>query len=122
MTRDIPRSEWRQALDVFSRQHAGWIVRVSVRGPDGLVRIEARDLPLQGVSADAPGAERVAIMVGASPDDHVTHEVTGPIALTIEENGEGAARGLRIEAADGSTTRLDVRAPLPPEEGAGVPR
>ena len=39
MTRDIPRDQWREELDSFSRQHEGWIVRVEVTGPDGQSRM-----------------------------------------------------------------------------------
>jgi hypothetical protein len=120
-SRDIPRDRWRDELDSFSRQHEGWIVRVEVIGPDGQVRTEARNLPLQGVSADSPHSDRVAIMIGERPDAHVTHEVVKPVAVEIEQTDAGAERGLKIQAADGSTTRVEFRSPIRPEEVDGMP-
>jgi hypothetical protein len=121
MTRDIPRDQWREELDSFSRQHEGWIVRVEVTGPDGQTRTEARDLPLQGVSTDSARSDGVAISVGQSPDDHVTHEVNNPVTIAIERTEAGAERALRIRARDGSTTTVEFRSPMRPEEVDGIP-
>jgi hypothetical protein len=120
MTRNIPRNQWREELDSFSRQHEGWIVRVDVADADGTVRTEARDLPLQGVSADAPQTNRVDIMVGERPGDHVTH-VADATDLTIETTDAGAERGLRIRAADGSTTTVEFRSPMRAVDVDGMP-
>jgi uncharacterized protein DUF5335 len=113
-THDIPRAQWRTELDSFSRQHEGWIVRVKVTGADGRVRTEADDLPLQGVSADSPRTDGVAIIVGQSVDDHVTHEVARPVTIVIEHNDGGEERALSIRADDGSTTTVEFRAPMGP--------
>jgi hypothetical protein len=118
--RDIPRDRWRDELDSFSRQHEGWIVRVEVTGSDGRQRTEARDLPLQGVSADSQDASRVAIMVGQKPAGHVTHEVADPVDIVIEQTDAGAERALRIRAADGSTTTVEFRSPMRPEQVDGI--
>ena len=74
-TRDIPKDRWCDELDTFSRQHEGWIVRVDVSGADGTTHTQARDLPLIGVSCDAPQSDRIAIMAGNRVDDHLTHEL-----------------------------------------------
>jgi hypothetical protein len=119
-TREIPRDQWREQLDSFSRQHEGWIVRVEITDADGQRRTEARDLPLQGVSADSPRSDAVAITVGQSPDDHVTHEVSQPVGIAIEQTDAGAERGLRIRARDGSTTTVEFRSPMKAEDVDGV--
>jgi hypothetical protein len=121
VTRDIPRDQWREELDTFSRQHEGWIVSVEITDPDGQCRTEARDLPLQGVSTDSPRSDGVAIIVGQSPDDHVTHEVSQPVAIAIDETDAGAERALCIRARDGSTTTVEFRSPMRPEEVDGIP-
>jgi hypothetical protein len=120
-TRDIPRDQWREELDSFSRQHEGWIVRVEVIGPDGHKRTEARDLPLQGVSANSPRAKGIVISVGQRPNDHLTHEVSNPITVAIDQTDAGAERALRIRARDGSTTIVEFRSPMRPEEVDGLP-
>ncbi len=121
-TRAIPRDQWQTELDAFSRQHEGWIVDVEVSGADGRMLTEARDLPLQGVSTDAPQSDRIAIMAGERPDDHVTHEVDRAVAVAIEATDTGAECGLRIDAADGSITRVEFRSPMRPEDVDGVRR
>ena len=110
-TREIPRDQWRQQLDSFSRQHEGSIVRVQVTDPNGETHTEAHDLPLQGVSADSPLRAGVAIIVGHEPDDHLTHEVADPVNIAIEQTDGGAERALRIRAGDGSTTTVEFRSP-----------
>ena len=83
--------------------------------------MEARDLPLQGVSTDSPRSDGVAISVGQSPDNHVTHEVSNPVTIAIERTEAGAERALRIRARDGSTTTVEFRSPMRPEEVDGIP-
>jgi hypothetical protein len=120
MTRNIPREDWCEELDSFSRQHEGWIVNVRVSDADGTVHTEAHDLPLVGVSCDAPSRARVDIMVGDRPSDHVTH-IVEPVDVALEVTHEGAERGLRIRAADGSTTLVEFRSPMRAEDVDGLP-
>lgn len=120
--RDIPRDNWRTELDSFSRQHEGWIVRVDVTDASGNHRVEAENLPLQGVSTDSPNNRTVEIMVGEQADDHVTHEIARPVSIAIEQTDGGAERALCIKGDDGSTTVVEFRAPARPEQVDGVPK
>lgn len=119
--RDIPRDRWREELDSFSRQYEGWIVRVDVT-EGGATRTEARDVPLYGVSVDSPRFDAIAVIVGHEPANHVTHEVARPVAVSIEQTDAGAERALRIRSDDGSTTTVEFRSPMRPEEVDGMPR
>jgi len=120
-TREIPRERWREELDSFSRQHEGWIVRVDIT-ESGQTRTEARDVPLYGVSVDNPRKDAIAVVVGHEPVDHVTHEVMRPVAVSIEQTDSGAERALRIRADDGSTTTVEFRSPMRPDEVDGKVR
>jgi hypothetical protein len=120
MTRNIPRGEWRGELDSFSRQHEGWIVSVTVAGADGAVQTEARDLPLQGISTDSPASDRVDIMIGEQARGRVTH-VVDPVDVAINMTDDGAERGVRIRAADGSTTTVEFRTPMHADQVDGLP-
>jgi len=120
MTRNIPRDDWRGELDSFSKQHEGWIVSVTVAGADGAVQTEARDLPLQGISADSPANSRVDIMIGERPKSHVTH-IVDPVDVAVNVTDQGAERGLRIRAADGSTTTVEFRSPMRAVDVDGLP-
>jgi Family of unknown function (DUF5335) len=120
MTRKIPRHEWRDELDSFSKQHEGWIVSVKVAGANGAIQTEARELPLQGVSADSPANNCVDIMIGERAKSHVTH-VVDPVDVSIDLTDEGAERALRIRGADGSTTTIEFRSPMRAADVDGMP-
>jgi hypothetical protein len=117
---DIPRESWRDELDSFSRQHEGWLVSVTSTQPDGDDGVEAHDVPLQGVSPASPRLERIAIIVGRG-SGHITHEVHHPTRLARDLTAEGATRSLLIEGEDGTTTRVEFRSPMRPEDVDGVP-
>ena len=108
-TRDIPREEWRHELDRFSRDHEGCVARVSITTPDGKAHVEARDLPLQGVSTDSPRNTAIAIELGDRPDDHLTHEVPSPVAIALEESASGDDTAVSIRSADGTTVQVECR-------------
>ena len=121
-TRDIPKDRWCDELNTFSRQHEGWIVRVDVSGADGTTRTQARDVPLIGVSCDAPKSDCIAIMAGSRTDDQLTHEIASTVSVAIDETDTAAERGLRIRSADGSETRVEFRSPKRTDEVDGMPR
>ena len=57
-TQEILRNEWAKFFDGFSLRHQGWLVTVEVFGSDIGAQVEARELPLQGITAELkPGAE-----------------------------------------------------------------
>jgi hypothetical protein len=115
-TREIPRESWIEFLDGFSRRHEGWLVNVEVLGAAG-AQTEARERPLEGVSAD-PGGRRIAITLG--PSERLTeHFVESPSHVRVLERG-GADLSLQIETSGGDTTLVTFRSPLPPEMVDGV--
>jgi Family of unknown function (DUF5335) len=118
--RTVARDSWREQLDSFSRQHEGWIVSVSTRGPNGKVAVAAHDVPLRGVSAGSPRSDDIAIMVGGGRS-HLTHEVHDATALQIDVNANDAERALIIQGGDGTTTTIEFRSPMRPEEVDGLP-
>jgi hypothetical protein len=119
--RVIPRHEWRETLDGFSRSHEGWIVRVAVTEPDGRVHVEAQDLPLQGVAAELSRTATIALMVGDRPETHLTHQVTDPQAIEFEQTETGAIAALVVRSGDGTKTSVEFRSPARPEEVDGLP-
>ncbi len=121
-TQEIPRDQWTPFLNQFSRQHEGWLVTLEVFAPDVGAQEEASDLPLAGITI-ASGAnepETIAINVGKSPEDHVTHTINGPEHLWLEQTPEGADAALEIESEGETKTLLRFRSPLPSEMVDGV--
>jgi hypothetical protein len=121
-TQEIPRDEWKTFLDRFSRQHEGWLATLEVLSADLGAQKEARDLPLRGITATSrdSASETIAISLGKTPEDHVTHTITGPTHVWLEQTSQGANAALEIESADEVKTLLRFRSALPPEMVDGV--
>jgi hypothetical protein len=120
-SQEIARQDWTRELDMFSREHEGWIVSVHVIDPNGREQTEVRTLPLHGVSVDDPQKTKVAITVGHSGHAHFTHQISEPVRILVERTDAGADCGLSIRAADGSTTSVEFLSPMHPDEVDGLP-
>jgi hypothetical protein len=121
-TREIPRDEWNAFFEMFSKQHEGWLATVEVLGPDIGAQAEAHELPLVGITADSKGgdADAVSIIVGKAAEDHVTHIVTRPAHVRLEQTESGADEALQVEAADGTTALVRFRFAMLPELVDGI--
>ena len=112
-TREIPRTEWVAFFDSFGRQHEGWRITLEVFGLEIGDQIEERELALEGVTAElADAGDKIEIMIGAKPDDHITHTISAPTQLSLEQTDEGADLVLAIKAADGTMTLLRFRSAM----------
>lgn len=116
-TQEIPKKEWTEFFDSFSRKHEGWLVSLEIFGPEIGAQIEERELALEGITAawDETEGNSIMIMTGAKPDDHITHSVTSPISVSLEQTDEGADAALAIKSEDGLTTLLRFRSAVLPE-------
>jgi hypothetical protein len=121
-TREIPRDEWLTFFDAFSRQHEGWLATVQVLGEEIGAQTEANELPLVGVTADLKDGEddTVAIIMGEAAEDHITHTVTRPAHVRLEQAEGGADEALEVESADGTRTLLRFRSAVLPEMVDGI--
>ena len=123
-TQEIPRDEWSPFLERYSRQHEGWLATLEVFGPEIGAQQEARDLPLEGITAASKdgnaGTASISISLGNTPDDHVTHTITDPTRLWLEQTSQGANAALEIESAGEVKTLLRFRSALPAEMVDGI--
>lgn len=121
-TQEIPREEWTTYLDRFTQQHEGWLVTLEVMGTDIGAQQEVRDLPLEGITAASKdgATESIAINLGKTPEDHVTHTITKPARIWLEQTSQGANAALEIESADELKTLLRFRSALPADMVDGV--
>jgi len=123
-TQEIPRDEWSPFLERYSRQHEGWLATLEVFGPEIGAQQEARDLPLEGITATSKdgnaGTASISISLGNTPDDHVTHTITDPTRLWLEQTSQGANAALEIESAGEVKTLLRFRSALPAEMVDGI--
>jgi hypothetical protein len=121
-TQEIPREAWNDFFDVFSRQHEGWLATLEIFGPDLGAQEEAHELPLEGISiaSGGSGADAIAINLGKTAEDHVTHTITKPEHVWLEQTSGGANTALEIESENQNKSLLRFRSTLPPEMVDGV--
>jgi hypothetical protein len=121
-TQEIPRQEWNSFFDSFSRRHEGWLATLEVLDPDAGAQEEAHDLPLEGVSvaSEADKSKSIAINMGKTPEDHISHTITKPQHVWLEKTDDGADAALEIESADEAKTLLRFRSPMLPEFVDGI--
>lgn len=122
-TQTIPREQWNNFFDSFSRQHEGWLTTLEVFDNDIGAQEEARELPLSGISlSSAKDEDSIALMLGKEPGDHITHIIGEPEQVWVETTSEGVNSALEIEAKDHTKTLLRFRSPILPELVDGVVR
>ena len=116
-TKEIPKNEWPEFFDSFSRQHEGWLVTLEIFGTDIGAQVEERELAFEGIvdEWDEVQGNEIVIMIGAKPDDHITHSISRPTQVSLEQTNEGADAALAIKSGDGTTTLLRFRSPMLPE-------
>ncbi|HLE61616.1 MAG TPA: DUF5335 family protein [Pyrinomonadaceae bacterium] len=121
-TKEIPRSEWPEFFDSFSRKHEGWLVTLEVLGADIGAQVEGRELSLEGIVSewDEVHGDEIAVMIGGTPGDHITHNISRPTQVSLEQTDEGADAALAIKASDETTTLLRFRAAVLPELVDGI--
>jgi len=112
-TEEIPRDEWIQFLDEFTREHQGWPVNVEVLDEELGAQTQVRDAPLQGISADVrpAGNHNVSIIVGEEQNPSLTHIVPNTRHVRVARSEDGDDEALEIEAADGSRTLVRFQLP-----------
>jgi hypothetical protein len=116
-TQEIPKSEWTGFFDSFSRKHEGWLVSLEMFGPEIGAQVEERNLALEGITDEWTETEgnRIMIMTGVKPDDHITHSIAHPTQVSLEQTDEGADAALAIKSEEGVTTLLRFRSAVRPE-------
>ena|SRR5438270_7560212 len=120
--REIPRDEWAEFLETFSRQHEGWLVTVEVLGAEIGTQVEAEEKPLAGITAEQKGGSEnsISVTVGLTPAERVTHNIQAPTQVRIEQTENGADMALQIESAGGVTTLVRLRSAILPEMVDGI--
>lgn len=113
-TREIPRTEWTSFFDRFSRRHEDWSVTIEVFGTEIGAQTEAHEVSLAGITAElGQTSDKIEIMIGSKPDDHVSHIISAPAEVSFEID-ERSDETVAIKAADGTTTLLRFRSAIPP--------
>jgi len=116
-TLEIPKNEWTVFFDGFSQRYEGWLVNVEIFSPEIGAQVEQRELALEGITVewDETECNKIMIMTGVKPDDHITHSIARPTQVSLEQTDEGADVALAIRSGDGVTTLLRFRSAVLPE-------
>ena len=109
-TRQIPREEWTTFFDDLSKKLEGKSVALEVFGTDIGDQVEERRMFFAGLTADvtdrAGKQDQIEIMLGGKPEAHLTHTITAPIEVDLQQTELGVASALQIKSADGTTSLL----------------
>jgi hypothetical protein len=109
-TVQIPRAEWTGFFDELSKKLEGKSVALEVFGPEIGDQVEERQMFFAGLTADvtdkAGKQDQIEIMLGGNPRAHLTHLITAPIEVDLQQTEFGVASVLQIKAADGTTSLL----------------
>jgi len=121
-TREIPREQWNNFFDSFSRQHEGWLATLELLTADLGAQQEADQLAFEGISlnSDSETPEAIVINLAKSSTDHVTHMVNQPKHVWLQRTEEDADTSLEIESEDDAKTLLRFRSPMRPEFVDGI--
>ena len=121
-TKEIPKNEWPKFLENFTRKHEGWSVTLEIFGTELGAQVQERELALAGIvdEWDEIHGDRIVIMVGEKPDDHITHSIEDPTQVSLEQTVGGADVALAIKSADGVTALLRFLSPILPEMADGL--
>jgi hypothetical protein len=116
-TKEIPGSDWPAFFDTFSRQHQGWLITLEIFGAEIGAQVEGRLVALDGITAewDEQEGSSIIIMARAKPDGHITHTISRPSEVSVEQTDEGADAALAIKAEDGTTALIRFRSAILPE-------
>jgi len=121
-TKRIPTSEWPKFFDSFSRQHEGWLATLEIFATEIGAQVEERELALEGIvdEWDEALGNQIIIMMGAKPDDHITHTIGRATNVSLEQTDEGADVALAITSEGGAVALLRFRSPTLPEMVDGI--
>jgi len=112
-TRQIPREEWTTFFNNLSRKQEGWEVSLEVFGAEIGDQIEERHMFLAGLTAEVSNEpnqpDKIEIMLGGKPGRHLTHTVTAPTEVDLQQTDLGIDAALQIKSGDGTTSLLYLK-------------
>jgi hypothetical protein len=105
----LPRGQWRQFFDNFSKGRLGLIVNVEAKPAGGQQHELAKNIPLMGItsSLNEEGVrDEIILLLGRSPGQNMTHAIYDPSAVRVSETGEsglgnGESGRIEIDGAGG---------------------
>lgn len=114
-TKQIPRSEWSSYFEAFTRKHVNdrtsETVTIEVLSPELGDQVEARDVPLLGITYDSKD-DILDVFVG----DTLDHLIFTPRDIYVVEEEDGFLSSLQVTRAEGVREVLQFTKRKPAEE------
>lgn len=116
-TTEIPKDQWPKFFKSFTQRHEGWLITLEIFGSEIGAQVQELELPFTGIVDEWHEAEgsQIVIMIGAKPDDHITHTIRRPTQVSLEQTEGGADVALQVKSADELTALLRFLSPTLPE-------
>jgi hypothetical protein len=109
-TRTVAPPQWTRLFDSFTRIYQGSSATLEVLSADLGAQLEVEDLPFLGISNDDSGME---LLFETRDGSHLTHVVSKPRQVQIEERDDGTVAALQIGSETDPPLVLRLHAPLP---------
>jgi hypothetical protein len=97
----------------LSRRQEGWEVGLEVFSPEIGDHVEGHHMFLAGMSAEVSDEfdqrDKIEIMMAKTPSNHVTHVISAPVLVQLQQTDIGIDTALQIKSADGTTCLLHLR-------------
>jgi hypothetical protein len=104
-TREIPREDWKEFSRSFSQEHDQCSVTLEVMGSELGAQIQGHELRLRGLSPEEKREDSdFALLLETPNGEHLTHTISKPTQIWLEEDPEGTDVALEIKSADTTTT------------------
>ena len=111
------RQEWREFLDVVTRELEGEPVTIEVVTAELGSRVEADQLPLAMVNYDDKDEVFIVSVRGRATDDPVLeHLVQNPWKIVFDPPSPSAVRSIDVEGPDGAHTLVTLHGREVPED------
>jgi hypothetical protein len=116
MIHDVPRAEWPEFLERFSREPGAWLATVhGIERGMPMTRVPSARLKALTLVGDIPtGTLRLTLANGISLC------APRPCALRVQQTDDWMERALEIETLDGALIRIAFRAVARPDQLDGL--
>jgi hypothetical protein len=110
INKSVPRERWGEFFDIFSNGNRGRHISIEIIDPELGDQELIKNAPLMAIVYDRPGkGDDLVIEVG---QDEVTyaHTIDSPTEVLTAQNSNGVMIALRITAAAGTQTLIQLQA------------
>lgn len=121
-TKLILQSDWPTFFDRFSQHYRGSLVSLEILSPEIGAQVEEQELEFNGITEelDEIKGNTLIVMMGTKVGNHITHNITRPMEVSLEQTDEGIDVALAIKTPDGTTALLRMTPTMLPERVAAA--